>query len=91
MNPVSTMREKGRALSVPQKLMTITVGTAAAVVGATALEVRRRISHPEAGERPSADLVRSVTARMTTPLLPDDYLHMINPALVRPRAAREDR
>ena len=27
----------------------------------------------------SAELVRSVVARMTTPLLPDDYLHMINP------------
>jgi ferredoxin-NADP reductase len=66
-------------MSVPQKLMTITVGTGAAVVGATALEVRRRISDPDAGERPNADLVRSVIARMTTPLLPDDYLHMINP------------
>jgi ferredoxin-NADP reductase len=30
-------------------------------------------------ERGGADLVRSVVARMTTPLLPDDYLHMINP------------
>ena len=27
----------------------------------------------------SAELVRGVAARMTTPLLPDDYLHMINP------------
>jgi stearoyl-CoA 9-desaturase NADPH oxidoreductase len=30
-------------------------------------------------ERGGADVVRSVVARMTTPLLPDDYLHMINP------------
>ncbi|HEY2428804.1 MAG TPA: ferredoxin reductase, partial [Acidimicrobiales bacterium] len=55
------------------------VGAAAAVVGATAVEVRRRVA---AGERkivPDADLVRGVVARMTTPLLPDDYLRMINP------------
>jgi stearoyl-CoA 9-desaturase NADPH oxidoreductase len=26
-----------------------------------------------------ADVVRGVVARMTTPLLPDDYLHMVNP------------
>src|SRR4051812_27804980 len=29
--------------------------------------------------RVTADLVRSVAARATTPLLPDDYLHMLNP------------
>src|SRR4051812_972411 len=28
---------------------------------------------------PVADVVRAVAARMTTPLLPDDYLHMLNP------------
>src|SRR3954470_2819840 len=28
---------------------------------------------------PSSDTVRSVAARLTTPLLPDDYLSMINP------------
>jgi stearoyl-CoA 9-desaturase NADPH oxidoreductase len=35
------------------------------------------------GQRPEstspADIVRSLVARMTTPLLPDDYLHMVNP------------
>jgi ferredoxin-NADP reductase len=54
---------------------------ATAVAGATALEVRRRLLKG-GGLRsvmPSADMVREVAARMTTPLLPDDYLHMINP------------
>jgi ferredoxin-NADP reductase len=54
---------------------------AAAVAGATVLEVRRRLAKG-GGLRsvmPSADMVREVAARMTTPLLPDDYLHMINP------------
>jgi ferredoxin-NADP reductase len=30
-------------------------------------------------ERGGADVLRGVVARMTTPLLPDDYLHMVNP------------
>lgn len=34
---------------------------------------------PGAGPPSTAALVRSVVARMTTPLLPDDYLHMVNP------------
>src|SRR5436853_2194158 len=58
-----------------------TASAAATVVGATALEVRRRLLKG-GGLRslaPSAGLVRDVTARMTTPLLPDDYLHMLNP------------
>src|SRR4051794_9925728 len=53
----------------------------AAVLGATVLEARRRLAKG-GGVRsvmPSADLVRDVGARMTTPLLPDDYLHMLNP------------
>ena len=33
----------------------------------------------EAGDTGMAQFVRSVVARMTTPLLPDDYLHMVNP------------
>src|ERR1700690_944712 len=28
---------------------------------------------------PRAEVARRLVARMTTPLLPDDYLHMINP------------
>jgi stearoyl-CoA 9-desaturase NADPH oxidoreductase len=31
------------------------------------------------GRGPAARIVRSVAARVTTPLLPDDYLHMVNP------------
>ncbi len=31
------------------------------------------------GPGSTAELVRSVVKRMTTPLLPDDYLHMVNP------------
>src|SRR5579862_7108083 len=43
------------------------------------LEVRRQMKAFGAGLAPSAQLLRSALARMTTPLLPDDYLHMINP------------
>lgn len=32
-----------------------------------------------AGERSLANVVRGAVARLTTPLLPDDYLHLINP------------
>lgn len=56
------------------------VGTGLAAVGATALEVQRRWAASEARSAlPSTDLVRGVLVRMTTPLLPDDYLHLINP------------
>src|SRR5580700_10724233 len=34
---------------------------------------------PGDGPGSATQLVRSVFARMTTPLLPDDYLHMVNP------------
>jgi ferredoxin-NADP reductase len=34
---------------------------------------------PGRGADSAAGFVRSVVARMTTPLLPDDYLHMLNP------------
>ncbi len=34
---------------------------------------------PGADSASTAAFVRSVVARMTTPLLPDDYLHMVNP------------
>src|SRR3954468_2069551 len=58
-----------------------TASAAAAVAGATALEIRRRLSRGGGltSILPSGQLVRDVTARMTTPLLPDDYLHMLNP------------
>jgi ferredoxin-NADP reductase len=31
------------------------------------------------GQTPRAEVARRLVARMTTPLLPDDYLHMLNP------------
>ena len=36
---------------------------------------------PGRGSEPTSpsDIMRSLVARMTTPLLPDDYLHMVNP------------
>ena len=36
---------------------------------------------PGQGSEPTSasDIVRSLVTRMTTPLLPDDYLHMVNP------------
>ena len=34
---------------------------------------------PESRPAPRAQFVRSVVARMTTPLLPDDYTHLVNP------------
>jgi ferredoxin-NADP reductase len=77
--PLATLRERGRALSGPQKLATAVLGAGAAAVGATALEVKRRLTQGDTSLVPSVDLVRSVAARMTTPLLPDDYLHMLNP------------
>jgi ferredoxin-NADP reductase len=77
--PLATLRDRGRALSGAQKLATAAVGASAAALGATALEVKRRLGQGDTSLVPSADLIRSVAARMTTPLLPDDYLHMLNP------------
>lgn len=79
MNPLSKLSAKGRALSAPQKLATSAAGATTALLGATALEVKRRRARSERGLAPNAELLRSVVARMTTPLLPDDYLHMVNP------------
>lgn len=61
------------------RLAAAAAGATAAAVGATALEVRRRRAAGQTSFIPDVDLVRGVVARMTTPLLPDDYLHMINP------------
>jgi len=78
-SPLATLRERSRALTTPQKLATAAMGASAAVVGATALEIKRRLKQGNLNLVPNADLVRGVAARMTTPLLPDDYLHMLNP------------
>ncbi|HWB66252.1 MAG TPA: ferredoxin reductase [Mycobacteriales bacterium] len=70
---------QARARTASQKVATAAIGAGAAVLGATALEVKRRLTQGDLSLVPNADLVRSVAARMTTPLLPDDYLHMLNP------------
>lgn len=56
-----------------------------------AAELRRRLSTPAAGGLPNAHspgtappakevgLLRGILSRITTPLLPDDYLHLLNP------------
>ena len=56
-----------------------------------AAELRRRLATPAAGGLPNAHsevdpppvremgLLRGLASRLTTPLLPDDYLHLINP------------
>lgn len=77
--PLATLRDRGRAMSGSQKLATAALGAGVAAIGATALEVKRRLTDSDASLVPSTELIRSVVARMTTPLLPDDYLHMINP------------
>jgi len=77
--PLTTLKERGRALTGIQKLATAAIGASAAFVGATALEVKRRLEEGDTSLVPNADLIRGVAARMTTPLLPDDYLHMLNP------------
>ena len=66
-------------MSGTQKLATAAIGASAAALGTTALEIKRRLMQGDTSLVPNADLVRSVAARMTTPLLPDDYLHMLNP------------
>jgi ferredoxin-NADP reductase len=76
--PVHPPGTIGRTLRTQAIVALLGAGTAAA--GATAIEVRDRWRrHGKAALRPSADLVRNVLARMTTPLLPDDYLHLVNP------------
>jgi len=78
MSGLSVVRDRGRAMSGPGKLLAAAAGAAVTVTGATALEVKRRMA-ADASVTPSMELARAVVARMTTPLLPDDYLNMINP------------
>jgi ferredoxin-NADP reductase len=61
------------------RLLVAAAGAGVAAAGATALEVKRRMADGQTAFIPDVELVRGVFARMTTPLLPDDYLHMINP------------
>lgn len=57
------------------------VGAAAVALGATVVEVRQRARSAGglSALRPNADLARNVAARLTTPLLPDDYLRLVKP------------
>lgn len=41
--------------------------------------IERPAAHVAASERSVSNLVRGAVARFTTPLLPDDYLHLVNP------------
>ena len=70
-----------RPTRLTARLARLAMGAGAAVVGATVVETRRRLASGERfGDqiRP-ADLVRGAAARLTTPLLPDDYLRLLNP------------
>lgn len=95
MTPLASLRDRSRQLSAAEKLATAALGASTAVVGATALELKRRLKQGNLNLVPNADLVRGVAARMTTPLLPDDYLHMLNPLWtareVRARSSRSSR
>jgi ferredoxin-NADP reductase len=62
-----------------RRLAASAVGAGAAALGGAAVELKRRRRLEGRGLAPDADFLRSVVAHMTTPLLPDDYLHMINP------------
>lgn len=64
------------------------VGLAAAATGAVGAELRRRrdlhAGRPDDDDPvrrllPQAGLARAALTRITSPLLPDDYLHLINP------------
>lgn len=41
--------------------------------------LRDRLTRPAAEGAPDAGLLRGLASRFTTPLLPDDYLHLLNP------------
>lgn len=80
MSSVTSLAGRLRHRRIGDQVKAVVIGTGAAALGATALEVRRRAAAGGARAAvPSIDLARSVLARMTTPLLPDDYLHLLNP------------
>ncbi len=70
-----------RRVRLARSAVTVAAGTGAAVLGGAALEIRQRLAAGQGvrGATPGAELARGVAARMTTPLLPDDYLHLLNP------------
>lgn len=79
MAVLEQLRSRTDSLSPVRKAALSAAGTGLAALGSTALELKRRRALEGRSLAPDADFLRSVLARMTTPLLPDDYLHMINP------------
>jgi ferredoxin-NADP reductase len=69
-----------RPVGVIGRAKAVAAGAGVAALGATALEIRQRMRSDRAATVGSAgDVARGVLARMTTPLLPDDYLRLVNP------------
>ena len=79
MPQLDLLDRRFRAVSAAGWARVVAAGAGVAAMGATALELRRRAADHDRPLVLDADLVRHVVARMTTPLMPDDYLHMINP------------
>jgi ferredoxin-NADP reductase len=67
------------SMTAGRRLAASAAGAGVAALGSTVIELRRRQRRSGRALAPDADLLRSVAAHMTTPLLPDDYLHMVNP------------
>jgi len=79
MSIISKIHAAGTALPPRYKAAASLTGAGLAAAGSAAVELRRRQRVGGRGLAPDADFLRSVAARMTTPLLPDDYLHLVNP------------
>jgi ferredoxin-NADP reductase len=79
MSMWSKIRATSPSLPPARRAAATAAGAGVAAIGSTVLELKRRKAHSGRGLAPDAELIRSVLARMTTPLLPDDYLHMVNP------------
>lgn len=81
MGSMMSMATKVLRAASARPNLSIATGAGIAIVGATGIEVWDRLLSGKGARAvlPSSDLARSVTARMTTPLLPDDYLHLLNP------------
>lgn len=67
-------------MSATRRIAVLAGGAGLAAATAATGEIRKRVrrGHPSP-YGPDLDLLRKTAARMTTPLLPDDYLHLLNP------------
>lgn len=79
MSTLTTKAAQLRRRASSRPLLSLVAGGGAALVGTTALEVAHRLTEGKRLRSTGVGFARSVTARMTTPLLPDDYLHLLNP------------